>query len=229
MKHIAALSAASLLGVVFAGRALAVTPDFDGVWQVVTPVTALTTADGKAPPLTSTAQKLYDQRRADVQAGDRSFDTTLKCKPMGEPRTAYDADGGPFEILQNPKELVFAYTWNRMVRFVYISPKTPDVIGPSYYGTANGVWRNGKLVIDAEGFHDTTLLDAAGMPHSEDLKLTETYQLGDHGKTLNETIRFDDPASFTRPWETKVAYRKLPAGSRIQEDVCIERLHVAGY
>ena len=224
------ITRASILALLFAAvRAQAAAPDFDGVWQVVTPVTALATIDGKAPPLTAAAQRVYDQRRQKLQSGDRSFDTTQKCKPMGEPRTAYDPAGGPFEILQNPKEIVFGYTWNRMVRFAYVSAKPPDVIGPSYYGTATAAWHGGKLVIDAEGFHDTTLLDASGMPHTEDLKLIETYQLAEGGKILNETIRFDDPASFTAPWMTRISYRRLPPGTRIKEDVCIERLHVSGY
>jgi len=225
MKYLVNLAA---LAVLAAAPVAAATPDLNGVWQVITPVTALTTTDGKAPPLTPAAQKVYDQRRQMAQTGDHSFDTTLKCKPMGEPRTAYDPSGGPFEILQNPKEVVFGYTWNRMIRFVYLSPKAPDVIGPAYYGTATGVWHDDRLVIDAEGFHDTTLLDASGMPHTEDLRLTETYQLANHGRILDETIRFDDPASFTRPWQTRISYRRLP-GARIAEDVCIERLHVSGY
>jgi len=232
MRHFSSIfllaSAAALLG----AGALAATPDLDGVWQVVTPITALTTLDGTAPPLNPAAEKIYDQRKAELAAGNRAaFDSTLKCKPMGEPRTAYDPAGGPFEILQDneEKEIVFGYTWNRMVRFVYLTGKAPEVIGPSYYATATGAWHGNKLVLDVEGLHDTVFLDASGMPHSENLKLTETFQLAGQGRLLDETIRFDDPATFTRPWETKVTYRKLPAGTRIQEDVCEERLHVTAY
>jgi hypothetical protein len=136
---------------------------------------------------------------------------------------------GPFEILQNPKEIAFGYTWNRMVRFVYLTGKSPNVVGPSYYGTATGAWQGDKLVLDTQGLHDTVLLDASGLPHTEDLKITETFQLADNGQKLLETLRFDDPKTFTAPWEAAVAYRKLPTGTHIQEDVCEERLHITSF
>lgn len=205
----------------------AATPALDGVWQIVNPVTALTTTGGKAPPLNAAAQKIYDQHKAQLAAGDHSFDTTLKCRPMGEPRTAYDPNGGPMEILQNPKEIFVGYTWNRMIRFVYLTGKAPDVIGPSYYGTSSGAWRGNRLVLQVAGIHDTVFLDASGLPHSEDLKLTETFQLADQGQTLAETIRFDDPKTFTKPWQTSLTYRKLPAGTHLVEDVCEERQHIS--
>lgn len=225
MKKIFTIAALSAL---LAAHASAATPNLNGVWQVVTPINALTTAEGKAPPLTLQAQTVYDRRRQQLQSGDRSFDTTLQCKPMGEPRTAYDPEGGPLEIVQNAKEIVFSHTWNRMLRFVYLNNKAPKVIGPTFYGTATGAWRGTKLVIDARGFRDTTLLDASGLPHSADLHLTETYQLVDQGQKLEETIRFDDPQSFTKPWVTRVTYRKLD-NAHIAEDVCIERRNVSGY
>lgn len=193
--------------------------EFNGVWRVAKPISQLKAADGSAPPLLPEAQKLYRQRLTQLKSGDRSYDDTLKCKPMGEPRTAYDPEGGPFEILVNPKVVLFTYTWNRMVRFVYVNDRPVDVIGPTFYGTANAQWKGQSLVIDSQGFHDQTLLDAAGLPHSEDLHLTETYTLKNQGKILEERIRFEDPKTFTKPWEATITYRRLP-DARIAEQVC---------
>ena len=210
------------------GPACAVAADFDGVWQVLQPIVQLKTTDGSEPPLKPEALRTYLARAAQLEANNRAFDATLQCKPMGEPRTAYDPEGGPFEIMVNKAVIAFAYTWNRMIRFVYINSAPPDPIGPTYYGTANAHWQGKALIIDSRGFHDQTLLDAAGMPHGEQLKLTERYTLSKGGRELQEVLRFDDPGVFTRPWQTTVTYRRLPE-ARIQEDVCIERLGIKSY
>lgn len=202
--------------------------DFNGIWRIKTPVVQLMTTDGKRPPLLPEAQKIYEQRIAQLKAGDRSYDDTLKCKPMGEPRTSYDPDGGNLEILVNPAVVVFAHTWNRMIRFVYINKAAVDPIGPTYYGTANAQWHGGTLVVDAEDFHDNTLLDRAGMPHSEQLKLTERYRLLKGGAELEEVLRLEDPATFSQPWETRLVYERQN-GARMAEDVCIERLGITEY
>lgn len=208
--------------------AAATSPLLEGVWKVSTPVVQLKTSEGKAPPLLPAAQKIYAERIAKLKAGDRSFDPTSWCKPMGEPRTAYDAEGGVFEIVLNPKVVLFSHTWNRMVRLVYISDQPVDVIGPTYYGTANAKWDGKTLVVDAQGFHEETLLDAAGMPHSDELHLTQRYTLKNDGKTLEQRIRFEDPQTFSQPWETVITYQRKPE-ARIPEDVCLERMGISDY
>lgn len=200
----------------------------EGVWQVVKPITQLKTADGKTPPLLPDAKKIYAERTARLQAGDRGFDPTTVCKPMGEPRTAYDAEGGLFEILINPRVVLFTHTWNRMVRFVYVSDAPVDVIGPAYYGTANARWDGQTLVVDAQGFHEQTLLDAAGMPHSDELHLIQRYTVKNGGKTLEQRIRVEDPKIFSQPWETVVTYQRKP-GAAIPEDVCLQRKGITDY
>lgn len=217
-----------LLAVLLNGPTAALAADFDGVWQVIQPIVQLKTTDGSEPPLKPEALRTYRARAEQLAANNRAFDATLQCKPMGEPRTAYDPAGGPFEILVNKTVVAFAYTWNRMIRFAYISSAPPDPIGPTYYGTANAHWQGKSLIVDAQEFHDQTLLDAAGMPHSEQLKLTERYTLLKGGRELQEILRFDDPAVFTRPWQATVTYRRLPE-ARILEDVCIERLGITNY
>ncbi|MGA3157273.1 MAG: hypothetical protein ABSE43_06855 [Steroidobacteraceae bacterium] len=217
-----------LLAVVLSSPTAALAADFDGVWQVIQPIVQLKTTDGSEPPLKPEALRTYRARAGQLTANNRAFDSTLQCKPMGEPRTAYDPAGGPFEILVNKAVVAFAYTWNRMIRFAYISSAPPDPIGPTYYGTATAHWQGKSLIVDSQDFHDQTLLDAAGMPHSEQLKLTERYTLLKGGRELQEILRFDDPAVFTRPWQATVTYRRLPE-ARILEDVCIERLGITSY
>lgn len=225
--YAAALSVSIVASAVHAADS-SVSGQFDGVWQVRTPITQLKTSDGKTPPLLPAAQKIYAERSAQLKAGNRGFDPVTSCKPMGEPRTAYDPEGGVFEILVNPTVVLFTHTWNRMVRFVYITDQPVDVIGPTYYGTANAKWEGNTLVIDAQGFHEETLLDAAGMPHSDELHITQRYTLKNTGKTLEQRIRFEDPKTFSKAWETIISYDRIP-DARVPEDVCPERLGITGY
>lgn len=197
-------------------------PDFNGVWQIAAPITQLRTADGKLPPLMPAAQKVYDQHLAQRKAGDSAYDTTLQCKPMGEPRTSYD--GGPFEILQRADMLVFGYRWNRTVRFVYIQDKPAEIYGPTYYGTSTAKWDGNILVVSATGFNANTLLDASGLPHSDALELTERFQLKD-ANTLEERLTFKDSKTFAKSWDAVLTYQKQP-GVRIEEDVCLERRNI---
>ena len=198
--------------------------DLDGVWKLEGDHTALRTSNGKAPPLRDAAKRLYAQRAAAKAKGDHQFDPTYQCKPPGEPRIMFEKDV-PFQIIQTPKRIVFLYQWNRLLRVVDIQPQT-EVIGPEYFGQNAGSWNGSTLEIDTVGLNDSTLLDATGLPHSEDLHLIERFNLKD-ADTLEVTFRFDDPKTFTAPWETKAVYRRQ-SGARIVEDVCIERMNLVG-
>lgn len=197
-------------------------PDFNGVWQPVKPVKQIKTIDGKAPPLLPDAQKIYDQHLKQYQAGNTSFDPTTQCKPMGLPRTAYD--GWPFEILQNETQLLFGYTWNRMVRFVPFADEFSDYPGPLYYGRSIAKWEGDTLVLTVRAITAGPVLDASGMPHSDALELTERYRLK-NPNTLEQRIVFTDPKTFSSPWESLITYKRLP-GAQIAEDFCLERLKI---
>jgi hypothetical protein len=193
-------------------------PSYEGVWQIARAVTTLKTADGQVPPLNTAARKLYAQRVAKYRAGDaQSYDNTYLCKPMGDPRTGYE--GQPFDIVQGEDTIFVGYTWNRMVRFIYLNDQHGELPGPTYYGTWIGKWDGDALVFDGVGFNNSTLLDAAGMPHSEDLHIVQRLSLKGGGNTLTIQTTIEDAKTFTKAWTTKHTYKKLP-GAVIQEDVC---------
>jgi hypothetical protein len=202
-------------------------PSFEGVWQIDHAVKTLKSADGQVPPLNAAAKKLYVQRVAKFRAGDaKSYDNTYLCKPMGDPRTGYE--GQPFDIVQGEDTIFVGYTWNRMVRFIYLKDQHSELLGPTYYGTWIGKWDGAALVFDGIGFNDSTLLDAAGMPHSEDLHIVQRLALRGGGNTLTIQTTFEDPKTFTKTWTAKHTYKKLP-GAVIQEDVCPLRLKLDIY
>lgn len=200
--------------------------DFNGVWKLSTPTTALKTVDGKAPPLTADAQKVYDERLAATAKGDRSWDNTLKCKPPGEPRTLIE-NSWPFQIGVSDERVVFMFQWNRYVRMVEMGYELPEFDGPFFYGRSSGQWDGNTLVATVIGVRDQVSLDSTGLPHSEDMKLTERFTLLGHDK-LEARIRIEDPATFTEAWETVLTFDRQPEDA-IVEDNCLDRIKPANY
>lgn len=210
--------------IMLAGTAQAqlATPDINGVWQPVRYIQELRTVDGKAPPLKPNAAKVYAENRKKWLAHDLSFDTTAQCVPPGMPRSMFLPY--PIEIIQQPKGLTFLFQWNYMFRIVDMSGAKQVADYPLRMGVAEGHWQGKTLIIDTKGRSDNTLLDASGLPNSESLHLVEHLELADGGNRLIDRITIDDPEIFTRPWDTTVELRRLPAGTEIREDVCVDRL-----
>jgi hypothetical protein len=125
----------------------------------------------------------------------------------------------PFEILQRDKIVYFVYQVNRLPRRAYLNEALPTDMDPHYLGYSVAHWDADTLVVESAGFDDSTLLDNAGLPHSEDLHLTERYQLSPDGKRLRLTYTVEDPKTFTHAWSAQTQYTHLP-GYQIPEDVC---------
>ncbi len=214
---VAALSAPALSTPALAAPAAA-HPDLTGVWRITGYSQALKSEDGKPAPLTPAAQAIYDQHKAALAKGDHEFDPAAACIPEGLPRMMLVDK--PFEILQRDKAVYFV-AQNRLPRRVYFDEPLPTDPELLYLGYSIAHWDGSTLVIDSSGFRDVTLLDDAGMPHSDQLKLTERYSLSKDGKGLDLKITLDDPKVFTRPWTAVAHYQKKP-GYQIPEEVCAE-------
>ena len=75
-------------------------------------------------------------------------------------------------------------------------------------------------MVDTINNDHRTWLDKAGLPHSDEMKITERLSLSKDGKILADAITIDDPKTYTAPWTTTVRFRRLPAGSDLKENVC---------
>jgi len=203
-------------------------PDLSGVWRLSGGFDQeLKTIDGKTPPLLPQAQMLYHKRQAQSNAGDRSFDNASKiCVSPGMPRMVLLPY--PFQIIQSQKQMAFLFEWNGRHRLVDLSGAALEPPDLFYMGTAAGHVEGDTMVIETEGLVDTSLLDASGMPHSDQLHLTERYRLTDGGKALINEMTIEDPQIFSQPWKTRVTYKRMPRGTEIQEDVCRERMAKGG-
>lgn len=211
-------------GVNIAAENSAATPDLNGVWMIEKNVRSLRTDSGELPPMTDWAREKYQQHLAARQNGKIDFDTTESlCASPGVPRIM--TLPYPFEILQNASQVLFLFGWNFMYRWVPVdaSGKSPEADYPTAMGVSAGHWEGSGFVIETTGRTEDTLLDAAGLPNSEELRVVERLTLVDRGRRLENRIRIEDPIAYRQPWETTVTYRKL-SGVQIQEDVCVERI-----
>jgi hypothetical protein len=198
-------------------------PNLNGLWQTVDPPQALRVLNGELPPMLPAARKLYEQHLAARQRSDLSFDNTERCQPPGLPRIYLEHM--PFEIQQQDDAIYVLFEWNRLFRVIemHTSHDHQNIYGPTFLGFAVGHWDEAALVIDTVGFNDATLLDSAGLPHSEDLHVTERWKLQRNGQRIDALVTVEDASTFGAPWQFRMQFRKLPPSATIHEDVCLER------
>ena len=193
----------------------------NGVWQLAEPVAnPLLSVGGKVPPLNEAGKVLYQQRRTLLEKGDSSFDLSLNCKPIGFPRALWD--GSPFDIQVQNNLVFFGYTFNRNHRIVDFDEAPPEPQIPRYYGTSTAQWDGDTLVVQSAMYNTNTMLDASGLPISEELFIIERYRPFDEAKKLEVNLQLDDPTYYSAPWNVKLVFERVPNG-RIKEDVCQER------
>jgi hypothetical protein len=187
-------------------------PNLSGKWINATPMAALKTADGKAPPLNAKGRALLAKHKADPKS-----DPINLCQLQGEPRLLYTAY--PFLILQYQKHVDFVHQVNHTFRLVKFDAKLDPEADPIWLGNGSAHWDGKSLVIDSINYNDRTWLDYQGLPHGEKLKTEERYTLSDDGQTIHGTVRIEDPDYYSRPWTTAFTLKKQP-GFALQESVC---------
>jgi hypothetical protein len=194
--------------------------NFEGVWLIQGDHSVIKTVDGKLPPMTSGAATRYAAALRARKAGKPDFDTIQTCKPHGFPRILFAAY--PIEILQEPKQVTFIHEIHHMPRMVYLDLTLPalDDMDPNWMGLSAGHWDGDTLAVESQGFNDLTTLDAAGLPHSTQMKVSERLRKVD-ADTFEDVITITDPKTYTKPWSTRVTYRRQP-GLRLKEYVCTD-------
>ena len=191
-----------------------------GVWMPDAAPRTLLTSTGTAPPLTPTASKLYAERRRRFAKGDVSYDPTSWCAGPGMPRIL--TMQYPMEIRGDANRIVFIHGWYRWFRTVDLGVGTVDPPLPLTMGFPVGHWEGHTLVIRTVGLTDATVMDASGLPHSEQMTLTERLRVLADGR-LEDRITIDDPENYKQPWETVLTFHR-DAAARVTDDVCPDRM-----
>ena len=146
-------------------------------------------------------------------------DPEIKCYLPGVPRANYMPQ--PFQLLQSPSAIFFAYQYAGAVRNVYLKNPGPAPVD-SWMGQSVARWEGETLVIDVTGFNDSTWFDRAGNFHSDQLHVVERYtRTAPDALTYEATI--EDPKTFTRPWKISMPlYRRLEKNAQLMDFKCVE-------
>lgn len=197
-------------------------PRIAGYWQISAPIKALTTVDGKAPPLNAEGKKIYKQRAADMKAG-KNPDPMDVCLPPGTPRSLLV--NKPFLIAQTPIKVTFFHQVYHVIRHVYLDGPLkldPNDLQNLWEGQSSGRWEGDTLIIESGDFNGKQWLDDSGLPQSPGMLVTERIRKVD-ANTLEDVITYTDPKYYSAPWTARVTFRALPSTLLVEED-CAEKL-----
>ena len=156
--------------------------------------------------------KPYEARRAAEaaanQRGEQLANASVQCVPYGVPAMMSVAVY-PVEIIQTPKQVTIISEAFSEVRRVYMDkPQAKiDEVPPGYYGRSVGRWEGDTLVIDTVGIK--TSVTYRGMPHSEQLHITERLRLV-APDVVHDQITMEDPVVLEKPYTYTLAYKRVP-------------------
>jgi hypothetical protein len=170
---------------------------------------------GEALPFRPWAEAVYKTRLADLGKDD----PTSNCIVGGVPRN--DFVPYPFKILETPGNMVILYEAIHSYRQIFTDgrqlPKDPN---PAWLGYSVGRWEKDVFVVESSGFNDNVWLDNAGVPATEQLKVTERFIRKDFGN-MDIEITIDDPKTYTKTW-VMVQPLVFQADNEIIEYICDE-------
>ena len=146
-------------------------------------------------------------------------DPEIKCYMPGIPRANYMPY--PFQIVQGPTKIAFAYEFATSNRVVNMTNHQKAPV-PSWMGWSNGHWEGDTLVVEVTGNNEQTWFDRAGNFHSDAMKVTERFTFR-NPDVINYEATINDPKTFTRDWKISFPlYRRLENNAKLLEFKCVE-------
>ena len=176
----------------------------------------------KVAPLQPWALALYQNRQRRFLQDDPMY---LYCKPPGGPRQFQQPYGLQFvEDRERQRIFVLLGSGNRNYRIMYLDGRGQkgqvegDDDNPLYYGRAVGKWEGDTLVVSTTGFNEDFWFTNGGLPHTEQLKMTERFTRTNLD-TLKYDLTIDDAGAYTKPWSTGWTLRWV-AGEELPVHIC---------
>lgn len=190
--------------------------DFSGLWVI----------SNRSPKgyLDETGAALKGEFLTDKARGLKAKNTPQKdpsaqCLPA-MPRHL----SGPYPIhfTQSPMMLTQLFEYETTFRIIYLDGRArPDPEDTRWMGFALGKWEGNTLVVETTNLKDEAWLQADGTPTSYKTRLTERYNRVEDGRTLEVSLKIEDPDLFTRPVFRKYVYNYKPEWE-IREYYCAE-------
>jgi hypothetical protein len=204
-------------------------PDLQGFWQASGSASAdlqdhvagldmlagrSVIAGGGAIPYRPEAAK----QRAENFRNRQTADPLSKCYIPGVPRVMYL--DFPFQILQTPRDITFAFEWELDYRLIHMDGTPhPAPEDTTWMGDSRGKWEGDTLVVDVSNMNDKTWLDMAGDFHSDALHVVERYKMTDRN-TIQYEATLEDSKVYTKPWTISLAFHRRMDRDRLYEYVC---------
>ena len=147
------------------------------------------------------------------------FDT---CDPIGFPRIEL-FNLRAIQFWQNKNQTQIIYQNSQAWRNIWTDGRNfPEEMEPRWYGYSIGKWTDDyTFVVETRSMDERTWIDNVGRPHSDQLKVTETFHRVN--KDIMEiTLTIDDPKMYTKPWNAlnKFQMRLDPESFDIREQIC---------
>jgi hypothetical protein len=146
-------------------------------------------------------------------------DPEVKCYLPGIPRATYMPY--PFQIVQSPKNILFAYEYASANRVVNMDKPTEAPVD-SWMGWSNGRWEGDTLVVDVRSLNGKAWLDRAGDHMTDNAHIVERYLMTDADHITYEAT-IEDNKLYTKPWKiTMPLYKRVEKNAQILEFKCVE-------
>ena len=145
------------------------------------------------------------------------------CDPIGFPRVEL-FNLRAIQVFQSKSQVAIIYQNNQVWRNIWTDVRElpKEILEPRWYGYSVGKWVDDyTLVVDTVGLDERTWIDNVGRPHSDELKIEETFHRVNHD-LMELTITITDPKMYTKPWVAlnKFPMRLQPAWFDIREMIC---------
>ncbi|HEX5278758.1 MAG TPA: hypothetical protein VFW28_01640 [Micropepsaceae bacterium] len=157
--------------------------------------------------LTPFALEGLKKANAMSDSGFAMYSRASRCWAVGVP-VAMNSVVQPIYFVQTAKEITTISQGDQIVRHIYMNVPHSANPKPSWYGESVGHFEGDTLVVDTIAQDTRTFIDNFRTPHSDRLHVVERYKLIDGGKTLEAQVMIEDPASFIRPVNLVMHYRK---------------------
>jgi hypothetical protein len=146
-------------------------------------------------------------------------DPEVKCYLPGIPRATYMPY--PFQIVQSPKNILFAYEYASANRVVNMEKPTEAPVD-SWMGWSNGKWEGDTLVVDVKSLNGKAWLDRVGDHMTDNAHIVERYTMTDDSH-INYEATIEDNKLYSRPWKISMPlYKRVEKNAQILEFKCVE-------
>lgn len=164
-------------------------------------------------------QEAMAQRQANRE-NQLLYDPAVRCYMPGIPRATYQPF--PFQIVQTPEYILFAYEFASASRIVYMNRPDFEAPADAWMGHSRGRWDGETLVIDVTSQVPETWFDRSGNYHSNSIRVEERYTATSESHLQYEAT-ITDPEIFERPWTIRMPlYRRIDENMQLLEFKCVE-------